>query len=315
MKNLSEHIVRITNGIVSMEVALPHHSEGYYRGARFDWSGLICSLEYDGHTYIAPPFAYHDPLDSSCAVGTCEEFRACRPGVPDLLGYPEAVVGEGFLKIGVGIEEKPVEPCYNFGANYNILTFGTWDIVTADNSITFKQSLSLNEHHGYTYEKNITLLPNSAGFIIAHGLTNNGDDNLWINHYCHNFIRIDGEFIGTNYRITLPYQPVFDIQANQKLHYLEKDGFSVNVIKDYVDDNAMEGVNILGFDTEDALQNSFVIENLRTGAYISVKGDRPAVCNYIPCGKRFISVEPQIEMNIKKGETFKWSNYYEVGVR
>ncbi len=77
----------------------------------------------------------------------------------------------------------------------------------------------------------------------------------------------------------------------------------------------MEGVNILGFDTEDALQNSFVIENLRTGAYISVKGDRPAVCNYIPCGKRFISVEPQIEMNIKKGETFKWSNYYEVGVR
>ena len=235
--------------------------------------------------------------------------------MPDLLGYPEAIVGEGFIKIGVGIVGKPVEPCYNFDANYNILTFGTWDIVAADNSITFKQSLSLNEHHGYTYEKNIALLPNSAKFIIDHSLTNNGDDNLWINHYCHNFIRIDGEFIGTNYRITLPYQPIFDIQPNQKLQYLGKDGFSVNVIKDYVDDYEIEGVNILGFDTENALQNSFVIENLRTGAYISVKADRPAVCNFIPCGKRFISVEPQIEMNIKKGETFKWSNFYEVGVR
>jgi len=78
VKNLSEHIFKITNGIVNIEVALPHHSEGYYRGSRFDWSGLICSLEYDGHTYIEPPFSYHNPLDSSCAIGTCEEFRACR---------------------------------------------------------------------------------------------------------------------------------------------------------------------------------------------------------------------------------------------
>ena len=46
----------ISNGVIRARVYLPDAQNGYYRGTRFDWSGAISSLEYNGHTYFGQWF-------------------------------------------------------------------------------------------------------------------------------------------------------------------------------------------------------------------------------------------------------------------
>ena len=42
----------ISNQWIRAKLYLPDVQNGYYRGARFDWSGVIASLEYAGHNYF-----------------------------------------------------------------------------------------------------------------------------------------------------------------------------------------------------------------------------------------------------------------------
>jgi len=51
----------ITNGEIRAKIYLPDAKNGYYRGTRFDWSGVICSLQYKGHDYYGPWFNKTDP--------------------------------------------------------------------------------------------------------------------------------------------------------------------------------------------------------------------------------------------------------------
>src|SRR5882724_6074115 len=44
----------ISNGEIKAKLYLPNANDGYYRGTRFDWSGVIYSLQYKGHDYYGP---------------------------------------------------------------------------------------------------------------------------------------------------------------------------------------------------------------------------------------------------------------------
>ena len=57
----------IRNDQLTATIALPDARHGYYRGTRFDWSGVISSLRYKGHEYITPWSEINDP-----AVGDYE---------------------------------------------------------------------------------------------------------------------------------------------------------------------------------------------------------------------------------------------------
>src|SRR4051794_32206211 len=46
----------ISNGKVSATIYLPDPVNGFYRGTRFDWSGVVRSLEANGHRYYGPWF-------------------------------------------------------------------------------------------------------------------------------------------------------------------------------------------------------------------------------------------------------------------
>jgi hypothetical protein len=42
----------ISNGQIRAKLYLPDASKGFYRGTRFDWAGVVSSLEYKGHNYL-----------------------------------------------------------------------------------------------------------------------------------------------------------------------------------------------------------------------------------------------------------------------
>lgn len=109
---------------------LPDPQAGYYRGTRFDHSGIIRTLTYQGHQYFGEWFDRHDPLVHDGITGPVNVFD------PDgtSLGYREAKPGEGFVRIGVGLLEKPDEPSYRGTHTYRVLDSGNWVVKQETNS-------------------------------------------------------------------------------------------------------------------------------------------------------------------------------------
>ena len=53
--------LEISNGVLKVGFHLPSSDSGFYRGTRFDWSGVIERLEFKGHNYYGPWFTKTDP--------------------------------------------------------------------------------------------------------------------------------------------------------------------------------------------------------------------------------------------------------------
>src|SRR5213592_2796787 len=59
----------ISNGLIKARFYLPAVKDGYYRGARFDWSGVIPELEYKGHSYFGQWFEKYSPTLHDAITG------------------------------------------------------------------------------------------------------------------------------------------------------------------------------------------------------------------------------------------------------
>ena len=59
---------------------LPDPEVGYYRATRFDWSGVISSVDYKGHSYFGQWFEKYDPKIHDAIMGPVEEFTAASAG-------------------------------------------------------------------------------------------------------------------------------------------------------------------------------------------------------------------------------------------
>src|SRR5882724_5581077 len=104
----------ITNGVLKAKLYLPDTEQGYYRATRFDWAGVVASLEYKGHNFFGLWFEKYDPNIHDAITGPVEEFLTEGKG----LGYDEAKTGESFVKIGVGAIRKPDEPRFRQFSTY-----------------------------------------------------------------------------------------------------------------------------------------------------------------------------------------------------
>jgi hypothetical protein len=86
--------VKITNGLITAKLLLPDANKGYYRGTRFDWSGVIPSLEYKGHNYFGVwnPAKY-DPKLHDAITGPFFYFKIYRicPLLPVICQCPKAM--------------------------------------------------------------------------------------------------------------------------------------------------------------------------------------------------------------------------------
>ena len=109
----------ITNGLIKAKVCLPDQQNGFYHSTRFDWSGIICRMEYKGKVFYTPwwykldlmtyDFGYDDKgvisAPFTAMAGPGEEFNS--EGGP--LNFANAPFGGTFIKIGIGVLRKPKE--------------------------------------------------------------------------------------------------------------------------------------------------------------------------------------------------------------
>lgn len=291
----------ISNNEVRMKVYLPDPNKGLYRATRFDWSGVIGSVQYKGHEFFGYWKETHDPLFHEDLTGPVEGF--IDPG----LGYTDAEPGGKFIRIGVGILEKEDEPKYNWTKTYKIVDHGRWEINQGEDWLSFTHEIKSDFGYGYIYEKLIRLKSN--GFTIEHKLQNTGNKAIETDQFNHNFFMIDHEQSGPSFSVSFPYE--ISTTADLK-GYLEIKDRELSFIKG-IDNNSVY-LELSGY-SEEVEDHQVTVLNHKSGAGVSFTVDKPLsrmvfwACETTLCPENFIWI------SVVPGEEESWTSEYTLFVK
>jgi hypothetical protein len=307
----------ISNGTLVVKLYLPDAKTGFYRGTRFDWSGVIYSLQYQGHNYYGPWFTktapqVHDFIydgpdivagPCSAITGPVDEFSTGEKA----LGYDQAPAGGTFLKIGVGVLRKPDKSEYDKYVLYDIVDPGKWTVRQNPDEIEFSQEVSDPlSGYGYLYTKTVTLVPGKPEMLIRHELKNIGKRLIESNVYDHNFLVLDHQPTGPDFQIKLP----FDFKTKEQLDpkFAEKQGQAFAYRK-LLQGHDTVAATFLGYGATPADYN-IVIENRKVGMGMKVSGDRPLASLSLWSIRSVLAMEPYIDMSIAPGQELAWTYTY-----
>jgi hypothetical protein len=291
---------KITNGLVDASLYLPDPVSGYYRGTRFDWSGVIPRLTFKGHNYFGQWFDKYDPKLHDAIMGPVEEFTA--------LGFEDAAPGEEFLKIGVGSLIKPDDPNYSFAKSYEIKNPGTWRVKKSKSQVEFIHELKDASGYAYIYKKTVSLLKGKPTLVLDHSLKNTGRKGIQTTVYNHNFFTIDQEPTGPDIKILFPYDVVADGRGFGTIANTGHKAISYSRLMEKGENVYSAGLKGYGNAPDD---HDVSIENLRTKAGVRITCDQAIdkfvfwACSTTSCP------EPYVKIVAAPGKEMKWQIQYE----
>ena len=290
----------LSNSSVRATIYLPDAQSGYYRGTRFDWSGVIASLKWNGHEYFGQWFDRYDPKIHDAITGPVEEFLTGESG----LGYVEAKPGENFVRIGVGAVRKPDEPAYRRFETYEIVDPGKWTVNKSSDKIEFVHELGDTAGYAYVYRKTLRLAKDSL--VLEHRLKNTGKKRIATSVYNHNFFTMDRQPTGPDLVVRFPFVP----RAARPLNDLAAiRGNDANFLKDFVKGQTVF-TEVEGFGAT-AKDYDFRIENRKTGAGVRITGDRPLLKVYFWSAHLTTCPEPYIDVSVEPGKESTWRITYQ----
>ncbi len=288
--------------LIQAKLYLPDPAKGYYRATRFDWSGIISSLRYEGHEYFGQWFAKHDPLIHDAIMGPVEVFDPDSGGP----GYAEAQPGGTFIRIGIGVVEKPQEASFGQFRTYKIVDPGVWKVRQGKDWIEFSQTLTGKSGYAYVYTKRISLAPGKPEMTIAHTLSNKGSKELDTTQYNHNFFMIDHQPSGPGLTIKFP----FELKAVASFRgFLETRGRELVYLKGFEGQQSAQSL-LEGFGPA-AKDYDITIEDRNAGAGVRITGDRPLVRINFWTRKETSCPEPYVHLRVPPGKTEKWAIRYQ----
>ncbi len=254
---------QLTNGVLTATVYLPDSENGYYRGPRFDWSGMIASVERDGHRFFGEWRMRPKPKATDNVVGTAGEF-----GIRSPLGYDEAKAGECFVKIGVGRLRRPDNEPYHFSRQYEVLP-SPWVIREGKHWIEFQQELSAERGWGYRFTKRIELAPAAPDITIRYILENTGSQRITTDHYCHNFVVFDDRESFPGGQVRLDFAPTDQTPVNE-IAVLDNQTIRLTAPLPFTQSLHREFLDL----PEGAGQKT-ILENTATGTSLWIERDTP----------------------------------------
>ncbi|HXJ42970.1 MAG TPA: hypothetical protein VNH18_27060 [Bryobacteraceae bacterium] len=309
----AEPEVSIGNGPIQAKVYLPDAKDGFYKGGRFDWSGIIHSLTYKGHDYFGPWFQERraDVKDfvyegdkvvtgpASSIMGPAEEYSP--------LGYDDAAAGGVFVKLGIGVLRKSEAKPYDHYLSYAMVDPGKWTVTHDKDWVEFKHELNAPNGYGYVYTKRVQLVAGKPQMTLQHSLRNTGKQTIKSAGYDHNFLTLDQKPAGPGYTITTP----FDLKTPRPL---QGDLASVTG-KQIVYQKKLQGEDrvttpFTGY-SANASDYDFRIESKEAGAGMRVTGDKPLSRAMMWSIRTVVSVEPYIDVTVEPGKTMDWKYTYD----
>jgi ribosomal protein S17 len=289
----------ITNGIISARIYVPDPVNGYYRGTRFDWSGINAEIKYGGHSFSGQWFEKYDPFLHDAVMGPVEAFSP--------VGFEESSPGGYFTIIGVGVLQKQ-DSIYSPYRFYKIIDPGKWKVYTKHNQVQFVHELR-DSGYSYKYKKTERLTKAKPEMVLMHKLKNTGHRILETMVYDHNFFLIDGQPTGPPFEITFSF-PLTEKKEGQGLgEMISIKGNRMVVNRSFLKNE--QAYTVLEGYGQTAKDYDIRIENHKTGAGVHIRANRPIsklvfwACSTILCP------EPYIFLKIKPGETATWKISYQ----
>jgi len=184
----------LKNRRLSLQIAEPGE---LYRGSRFDWTGQIMQITFDGRHTFCTREVLQPSLDDKFGCGLFNEF-----GIDEPVGYDDCPVGETFPKIGIGLLVKDSDDPYDFFHPYEVLPC-RHELEQATDKIVFHSTLEPHRGYGYRLSKSLTL--GLRSLTLRYQLENIGTHSLITNEYVHNFLAIDDMTIGPGYELSFPF--------------------------------------------------------------------------------------------------------------
>ena len=304
----------ISNDLVHLKIYLPDAHHGFYRGTRFDWSGVIYSLQANGHNYYGPWFNKTDPSvhdfvyrgadivagPCSAITGPVDEFGP--------VGYEEAKAGGTFVKIGIGALRKSGDEEYDNYHLYEVADGGRWTVQKQPGKLEFIQHLNdTGSGYAYVYEKDVRLTSDKTEMVLEHRLKNVGKRAIQTSVYNHNFLVLDQQGPGAGVSISVPFG-IRTAQPPDK-NLAEVQGRQIRYLK------ALKGKDVVATELEgfssDPKDNHVRVENSSLGAGLSFQTDRPLLHEALWSIRTVLAMEPFISVSLAPGAEFHWTTVYD----
>lgn len=283
----------LKKGSMRLLLADPLAADPYYRGTRFDRSGVILNLEYAEHSYVRPWYRRYDPFMHDAVSGPSEEFTQ--------IGYDAAAPGDTFLKIGVGLLRRDDAP-YNRFNLYEVVDSGRVSVEKKDDSALFRQELE----GVYDYYKKVEILDDGR-LIICHKLLNLGKELLDFYVYSHNFFILDGSSVGRATHFGFPFHPEGDWRAEYDCVRLTENGIAFN--RDLLEGESVFMGNLHSPDgpVQDFI---FTLANSDNGLRVEGKCDRKVAYSVFWSNHDVACIEPYVPLCVKPGSAVSWNLEY-----
>jgi hypothetical protein len=292
----------ISNGLINAVVYLPDTKNGYYRGSRFDWSGVVGCLAYKSHTYFGVWFPHYDPYLHDAITGPVEEFRSSTGGV---LNYDRAKPGDLFVKPGVGVLRRIDDAPFKFSTLYPLVDGGKWTVHATRRSVSFRQDLKSLSNIAYIYKKVLKLDKHEPLLILEHELRNTGTEVIDTDVYEHDFFMLDGVPAGPEMVVRFPFEP----KAERALG----NGASIDGRKIVYERQLQAGEtaagSLSGF-SSNVSDYDFFVENRNTGVGVEQSGSLPISSLFFWSIRTTICPEAYVHLKISPGQTAHWTIRY-----
>ena len=259
--------------------------DGFYRGTRFDHSGVFGSVRLGGTEFCGRWFEHYDPFMHDAVCGPAEEFS--------LMGLPS---GES-LKIGVGLLDTGPEPYDRFKL-YPVTDAGEWTVEQLSGAVLFRHRLK----GCYTYEKTVSITGEQS-FQISHVLE--AELALEGEVYNHNFFTLGRLAVGPERQMDFPFVPdghwraVYDSVAFQ--------GKGIRFSR-----TLQAGESVFTGDIREKGAQGMPYEmTLREGLVsVHIRGSVPVTHTVLWANHRVACLEPYNRLSLRPGAPFRWSVDY-----
>ncbi|MFA4943709.1 MAG: hypothetical protein WC789_03290 [Lentisphaeria bacterium] len=290
----------LDNGVLRVEVMDPSHPQRYNRGVRFTPVAAVLGVRQDGKEFLFYPVK-HDPVADH--AGLAAEFDMVAPGEPDAWmppGYLEAKVGEGFVKIGVGVLRKE-RGRYSLFQQPALLapavTTAEWQPAGA----VFRQTCA--GVNGYAYELRADLTVAKNRVVVAWTLMNTGRKPVTTRQYTHNFFRLGARDTGAGCVLEFPHDfQATGLEAQQRqvgreIRFLAPIPQWVNLVVPYPPEYA--GPNRCTLRRSDMHQS------------VTCETSMPGLRTAVHARPEYVSPEQFIRLQVAPGKCVTWTRSYE----
>jgi hypothetical protein len=291
------HVIRSNQ--LTVEIMDPNDPGRYNRGVRFTPIAAVLSVRMAGHEFLFDPVE-HDPIVDH--AGLAVEFDMVAPGDPDAWlppGYQDARIGEGFVKIGVGVLRKEKQRYTLFQQPKPVELASTTVRWHAERAEFHQRCTGTN---GYAYELQAEVRCHENTITTTWVLQNTGSRPFATRQYVHNFFRFDNHDVGRDYTIVMPY----DFRASGLQPQQRHEGREIQFVE-YIPQWVNIEVTPLDPQRE---TNTLILHSALAGMSVTCTTSLAVVRTAIHARRGYVSPEQFVELRLQPGERCQWDRIW-----